>query len=763
MQPFLKPTRMIDRATVQKIKDTADIVEVVSDYVHLVRRGANYMGLCPFHNERTPSFSVNKARNYCYCFSCHKGGSPVNFIMEKEGISYHDALLQLAKKYGIKVEEKELTDEEREAQSRKEGMYVANEWAMQLFESNLTDTQDGKDIGLQYLYGRGVTDEAIKQFHLGYALDQGNAFVNAAIKKGFNIEIMKTLGLVGTSQQGHDYDRFRGRVIFPILNSSGKVVAFGGRDLKGGLAKYINSPESELYKKSNELYGMYQARSAIVKEDRCFLVEGYLDVIGMWQSGMKNVVASSGTALTDGQIALIHRFTKNVTLIYDGDAAGIKASLRGIDMLLSHQLDVKVLLLPDGDDPDSFARKHTPEEFREFVKNNESDIIRFKARVLMSEVNDDPQRRVEAIRSVVQSLACIPDKVKRDVYIQECSRILGVSEESVGAATAKARSAIVEQLKKQRRMRELDNDLESGRIAPPTAVQPAHTAPSPSSYTAPASGSPAKPVLQSNNANASAVNILKPLEWDVLKYCIKYGFIEFCDCDAVDEEGNKICLNVVEFVEDELAADNISFSVPEYNLVFQQLKALIADFKADLRQFCQSLSPEIDSLRKKGIEEIASKELSVAEIQREEARLEESIETWETSQIADFSRTYPSKILASHENDIVRRLTTEAISERHHLSQIYSRERPAEKEEDKLFSLIPTAITVWKNGILDQQLNDLFRQFREIAGKGLQDKEREMQARLAEMIHMRSEVAKNIGDRILYPGNGLKRIVRIRR
>lgn len=480
---------MIDRETVQKIKDTADIVDVVSDYVHLIRRGANYVGLCPFHNERTPSFSVNRARNYCYCFSCHKGGSPVNFIMEKEGISYHDALMQLAKRYGIKVEEKELTDEQRETQSRKEGLYVANEWAMGYFEHNLLETDDGRDIGLQYLYGRGVSESAIKNFHLGYAIDRGTDFLEAARKKGFSVDTLKTLGLVGTSQQGHDYDRFRGRVIFPILNSSGKVIAFGGRDLKGGPAKYINSPESELYKKSNELYGMYQARSAIVREDRCFLVEGYLDVIGMWQSGMKNVVASSGTALTDGQIALIHRFTRNVTLIYDGDAAGIKASLRGIDMLLSHQLDVKVLLLPDGDDPDSFARKHTPEEFKDYVSNNETDIIRFKTRVLMNEAADDPQRRVEAIRSVVQSLACIPDKVKRDVYIQECSRILGVSEESIGSATARQRSVVVEQFKKERRLRELNGDIDSGRIQPQPQREGVASGKGPDSSPAAGSGS----------------------------------------------------------------------------------------------------------------------------------------------------------------------------------------------------------------------------------------------------------------------------------
>lgn len=752
---------MIDRATVQKIKDTADIVEVVSDYVHLIRRGANYMGLCPFHNERTPSFSVNKGRNYCYCFSCHKGGSPVNFIMEKEGVSYHDALLHLAKKYGIKVEEKELTDEEREAQSRKEAMFIANEWAMKWFEDNLSNTQDGRDIGLQYLYGRGVTDEAIRQFHLGYSTDRGTAFVDAARKRGFDLDTMKSLGLVGTSQQGHDYDRFRGRVMFPILNSSGKVIAFGGRDLKGGPAKYINSPESELYKKSNELYGMFQARSAIVKDDRCFLVEGYLDVIGMWQSGLKNVVASSGTALTDGQIALIHRFTKNVTLIYDGDPAGIKASLRGIDMLLSHELNVKVLLLPDGDDPDSFARKHTPEEFRDYVAAHETDIIRFKTQVLMDETSDDPQRRVLAIKSVVASLACIPDKVKRDVYIQECSAILNVSEEAIGAETAKARAVIVENLKKQRRLRELNRDIDSGKIEPPPSLK------TPATVTAPLSGDvnagPAAPndTLDKTPGFSPAMNPLRPLEWEVLEYCIRYGFLDFCEME--DDNGNKIPVSVVDFVDEELRADNISFSVDEYATLFDLLKNLQEDFRSDLVAFKESLLPEKEGMFKAGVAEIAAKQLSISDIQREEKRLDDSILSWEADKVFEFSRIYPSKVLASHENGVIRQLTNDAIREKHQLSQIYSRERPVEREEDKLINLLPTAITVWKNGILDRQLNELFRQFREIAGKGMNNEERAMQARLSELIKIRSEVAKNIGDRIICPGKGTRDIPKIKR
>ncbi len=742
---------MIDKATVQKIKDTADIVEVVSDYVHLIRRGANYVGLCPFHNERTPSFSVNRARNYCYCFSCHKGGSPVNFIMEKEGISYHDALLQLAKKYGIKVEERELTDEEREAQSRREGLFVANEWAMAYFENNLRNTQDGRDIGLSYLYGRGVTDDAIKQFHLGYAIDRGNDFVDAAVRKGFNIDTLKTLGLVGTSQQGRDYDRFRGRVIFPILNSSGKVIAFGGRDIKGGPAKYINSPESELYKKSNELYGMFQARSAIVREDRCFLVEGYLDVIGMWQSGMQNVVASSGTALTDGQIALIHRFTKNVTLIYDGDAAGIKASLRGIDMLLAHQLDVKVLLLPDGDDPDSFARKHTPEEFRGYVKSHETDIIRFKTRILIADASDDPQKRVEAIRSVVTSLACIPDKVKRDVYVQECSRILGVSEESVASATARARAAVVEQLKKQRRLNELNRDIDSGRIQPqrqPT-YQLQDSTINQQVVSQPISSAFRQQPFSGEKTQYSSP--LAPLEWAVLKYCIRYGFLDFCQSLGNEDDGDQVMLSVIEFVDEELNIDDISFSVDDYAMTFNMLKDLLPEFRNSLAAYREQLQVEKEKKRQEGFDDIGSRGLSMIEIGKEEQKLEDSLAAWEERQIAEYAKTYPSRIMASHENDVIRSLATEALQEQHQLSHIYSREHPVETEEDKILTLIPTAITVWKNGILDQKMNALFARFRDIAGKGNADEERDIQSQLYDIIRVRSEIAKNIGDRIICP------------
>lgn len=725
---------MIDQATAQRIKDTADIVEVVSDYVHLIRRGANYMGLCPFHNERTPSFSVSRKRNFCYCFSCKKGGSPVNFIMEKEGLSYQEALMHLAKKYGIEVKERELTDEERQRQSEREGMLVANEWAMNLMEHDLLHTDEGRDVGLSYFTQRGVTDEAIKAFHLGYALDSGSHLVTEARTKGFNIDTLKTLGLVGTSGRGTDYDRFRGRVIFPILNNSGKVIAFGGRDLKGGLAKYINSPESMLYKKSNELYGIFQARAAIVRESKCFLVEGYMDVIGMWQSGMKNVVASSGTALTDGQIALIHRLTDNITLIYDGDAAGIKASLRGIDMLLSHKLNVKVLLLPDGDDPDSFARKHTPEEFRKYVEENETDIIRFKISVLLTpETASDPQKRIEAVNSVVESIAHIPDPVARDVYIQQCAKLLGVTEESIAISVGRAREILIDKWRKEREWKRLrgDESLPDAPVADPQRPSIGRTI---------AEMSPAKPKRSEPDTS------FRPLERPLITYCLKYAYKEVFQ--TMDEDDDSL-MNVLEYVESELSADDIHFSIPEYATIFQELKKSKPQFDEALFRKRADIDREKDQRRRDAINEIADGDFSVSEIAAKEQKMEKDLDDWSTTQINDFIKEWPSRMLASHENDMVRRAVTELLREKHHLSNIFANMPQDELEENRLDALVPRAITEWKSEILNRQLRDLLQKFHDTGADISPEDELQMQLRLNSIMNLRSLFAKETGERVL--------------
>lgn len=755
---------MIDRATVERIKNTADIVDVVSDYVHLVRRGANYMGLCPFHNERTPSFSVNKQRNFCYCFSCKKGGSPVNFIMEKEGLSYHEALLHLARKYGIEVVERELTDEERERQSAREAMFVANEWAMRKMQDDMTGTDEGRDVGLQYFTQRGVTDEAIKAFHLGYALDRGNALTEAAKKAGFRIEVLKQLGLVGTSQQGRDYDRFRGRVIFPILNTAGKVIAFGGRDLKGGLAKYINSPESELYKKSNELYGIHQAKSAIVSEGKCFLVEGYMDVIGMWQSGMKNVVASSGTALTDGQIAMIHRFTENITLIYDGDAAGIKASLRGIDMLLSHKLNVKVLLLPDGDDPDSFARKHTPEEFRKYVEDHETDIIRYKAQVMLNTVKKDPQTRIAAVNSVVESIAHIPDQVSRDVYVQECSGILGMPEQTIAKSVAKARAALVDKIRRERTRREYSISSVSAPASERT-ISTAHQVVGSSEDQSPdisvnsaSDNAEVSPDLSSANPTGSVTrpqdSPLYPLEYAVIKYCVRYAFLHFCDYvdeaePGLTEQGKMVSLNVLQYVAEELADSEMSFSIPIFNRVFTLLNDMKPDFDAFLNARTAELDENLEKLRTEGYDRIRNMDISVAEINREEKKLEDDITARRSMAIRELTKDYPGRILGSHEDEQIRQLALELIFEKHHLSNIYLKDGNTESEEDRLNMLLVRAIDEWKNELINLRIKDLFQKFRQIAGKGDTVLEQKLQAELAQLMNMRSEMAKCIGERII--------------
>lgn len=728
---------MIDQATAQRIKNAADIVEVVSDYVHLTRRGQNYMGLCPFHNERTPSFSVSRKRNFCYCFSCKKGGSPVNFIMNKEGLSYQEALLHLAKKYGIEVKERELTDEERQRQTEREGMLVANEWAMNLMERDIKETDEGRDVGLSYLTQRGVTDEAIKAFHLGYALDNGSHLVSEARKAGFDLNILKTLGLVGSSQHGNDYDRFRGRVIFPILNNSGKVIAFGGRDLKGGLAKYINSPESQLYKKSNELYGIFQARAAIVRESKCFLVEGYMDVIGMWQSGLRNVVASSGTALTDGQIALIHRLTDNITLIYDGDAAGIKASLRGIDMLLSHKLNVKVLLLPDGDDPDSFARKHTPEEFRAYVQEHETDIIRFKIQVLLTpETARDPQKRINAVNSVVESIAHIPDPVARDVYIQECARLLKVTEESIATSVGRARELLIQKWKKERewsRQRNTEGDLK------PDAPQSNPHRPSIGLTVA---------GMQSATQRPKVDETFRPLEMSIIKYCIRYGYKEVFS--TIDEDDDEL-MNVLEYVESELDADDIKFSIPEYEAIFNELKRVKPEFDRALFQRRSEIETEKDERRRKGIEEIAGADLSVSQINSREQKLEKELEDWAEEQVNDFIKVWPARFLASHEDDMVRDAATELLREKHHLSNIYSNMPDSERQENRLDMLVPRAIMEWKAEILNRQLQLLLKQFAGNASDMDLEHEQKLQLKLNSIMHLRSLLAKEIGDRTLSP------------
>jgi DNA primase len=420
---------MIDPATIERIYDAADIVDVVKDFVTLRKRGANYLGLCPFHNEKTPSFSVSSTKGIFKCFGCGKGGNAVNFIMEQEHLSYIESLRYLARKYHIEIEERELSPEEQQQQNDRESLMVVSAFAQRYFSDTLYHNPEGKAVGLSYFYERGFRDDIIKKFELGYCPDQRDSFTQSALKAGYRKEFLEKTGL-SIIKETALYDRFSGRVVFPIHSLSGKVIGFGGRTLRTdkNVAKYLNSPESEIYHKSRILYGIFQARKAIEQADKCFLVEGYTDVLSMHQSGIENAVASSGTSLTPDQIRLIKRFTQNVTVLYDGDDAGIKASLRGIDLILEEGLNVKVVLLPDKEDPDSFSKKVNATEFQKFLKENERDFISFKTLLLLDEAKNDPVKKANLISEVIRSIAIIPDPITRSVYLRECSALLKADE-----------------------------------------------------------------------------------------------------------------------------------------------------------------------------------------------------------------------------------------------------------------------------------------------------------------------------------------------
>ena len=422
---------MIDHATIERIKDAANIVEVVSEFVTLRKSGSNYKGLCPFHDEKTPSFYVSPARGTCHCFGCGKGGNPVGFIMEHEQMTYPEALRWLARKYHIEIKERELSDNEKREQSERESMFIVNEWAASYFQHLMHDTADGVAIGMQYFRSRGFRDDIVSKFQLGFDSTDRRALAQEALHKGYKEDFLLKTGICYKNDRGELIDRYAGRVIFPWIGISGKVVGFGGRLLdsrtKGVNQKYVNSPDSEIYHKDRELYGIYQAKKAIAKEDRVYMVEGYTDVISMHQCGIENVVANSGTALSVHQIHILHRFTSNITLLYDGDAAGIHAALRGTDMLLSEGMNLKVLLLPDGDDPDSFARKHSADDFRKYIEEHQTDFIEFKTDLLLRNERD-PLKRSEAINSIVRSISFVTNPILRDTYLHDCSVRMGMNE-----------------------------------------------------------------------------------------------------------------------------------------------------------------------------------------------------------------------------------------------------------------------------------------------------------------------------------------------
>lgn len=528
---------MIDRLTVEKIKDAANIVDVVSEFVSLRRSGANYKGLCPFHNERTPSFFVSPSRGICHCFSCGRGGTPINFIMEHEQMTYVEALRWLARKYNIEIKERELTDKERQEQSERDSMFIVNEWAADYFKQILLESEGGNSIGLQYFRSRGFRDDIISKFHLGYDVQDRHQLAREAQAKGYQLDFLLKTGICYKNDRSEYIDRYAGRVIFPWLSVSGKIVGFGGRLLdsrtKGVAQKYVNSPDSEIYHKDQLLYGIYQAKKAISREDRVYMVEGYTDVISMHQCGIENVVANSGTALSVHQIRMLHRFTSNITLLYDGDAAGIHAALRGTDMILAEGMNIKVLVLPDGDDPDSFARKHSSADFKQYIEDHQVDFIQFKTNLMLNGVTD-PAKRSEAINSIVQSIAVVPNQILRDTYIHDCAQRLNIAE-----------STLINTMNKF--IREAQDRMNK---------------------------TPNAEAQQANSASATTQKYINnpsipKVETMLMQVIIRHGdFIIYRDIE--DEEGNLINLTVAEWINYSLSAENLRFSVDIYNRVLDE-------------------------------------------------------------------------------------------------------------------------------------------------------------------------------------------------
>lgn len=543
---------MIDKPTIARIMDSTKIEEVVSEFVTLKKRGINYVGLCPFHNDSHPSFSVSPTRGICHCFTCGKGGNAVNFLMELEQMTYPDALRWLAKKYNIEIQEREMTSEEKQRESERESMFIVNDWAAKYFQDILQNDVDGRAIGMQYFRSRGFRDDIIRKFQLGFALPQRTALYDEAVKKGYNPKYLVSTGLCfkvdkdeENNRSGQDkyLDRFSGRAIFPWLSVSGKVVAFGGRVLdtrtKGVSQKYVNSPDSEIYHKERELYGLYQAKKAIAKEDCVYMVEGYTDVISMHQCGIENVVANSGTALSIHQIRLLHRFTSNIVLLYDGDDAGVHAALRGTDMLLEEEMNVKVLFLPDGNDPDSFARNHTAADFRKYIEDHQVDFIQFKTDLMLRGVTD-PVKRSQAINSIVESISKIKNQITRASYITDCAHRLGVNEAIiVNALNNFVRNGMSEQVKAERR---------AAGLRDPKATLPQQG-------------------MQQALQGTTPLDKLLEVETLLVQVVIHHG-----DKTIVvqDVDGNNVELPVAQYISLDLAGDDFKFHNELYNQILQE-------------------------------------------------------------------------------------------------------------------------------------------------------------------------------------------------
>ncbi len=746
---------MIDHSTVQQILDAADIVDVVSDFVTLKKRGANWIGLCPFHNDRRPSFYVSRAKGICKCFACGEGGSAVNFIMKHEQLSYPEALRYLARKYHIEIHEKELTDEEKQAQSERESMLMLNEWACAYFEKQLHETQAGQDIGLAYFRERGFNEATIKEFKLGYSSEGYDDFYKAAVAQGFNPQLLFDVGLCIPDDRG-GHDRFRGRVMFPITNIAGKVIAFGGRTLKKdkNIAKYVNSPESVIYSKRDVIYGLSQAKREISKQDKCFIVEGYADVISMHQAGFKNVIASSGTALTEGHIHAIRRFTSNVTEMFDGDAAGVKAAIRGVDMLLKEGLNIKVLPLPAEDDPDTFVRAHSHTEVEDYIAQNETDFIHFKSSVVLQDAHNDPIKRTAAITDVVKSIAIIPDEIARMVYAKECSNLFGMDEQTILRQIKHYRGKYVEQWRKERQQQQArEQRMNSGTTGGPSTAtnadfQPTSDMPDPDIDVQ--GTPPPHPPVDQSTAGTSQLDIQ---EREVIRLVVNYGMCYLTDTEY--EDGTVRPTTVLEHINNELTLDQISFSDPLYRLTFDIAKQFIEPYYKDLEAFNKQLEEKSRQFIAQEMEKPEDGEPGALDgsalinaYERKQKAVNARAAVKAKNELMDFSSSYLSKILCSIDNDDVRQLACDLATDNlPQLSKIHTQFAVIVEERDKLLTLVPERLYNWKNAIIVTRINRLKAMIAQANSESLP----QLMEQLQELYTVRHQLAAIIGDRVVNP------------
>ena len=691
---------MIDKLTVDKIHDAAQIVDVVSDFITLKKRGVNYVGLCPFHEDSTPSFYVSPSKNICKCFACGEGGNSVQFIMKHEQVSYTEALRFLAKKYGVDIKERELSDEEKQMRSDRESMMIVNSWAQKFFSSRLNEHEEGKSIGLSYFVERGFREDIISKFQLGYSLGKRDDLSRSAKKHGFNESYLLKTGLVYKRDDGSMADRFHGRVIFPVHTLSGKVVAFGGRILgkKDKVAKYVNSPDSEIYHKSYELYGIYFAKQAMVKADKCFLVEGYTDVISMHQTGIENVVASSGTSLTYGQIRLIRRFTSNITILYDGDAAGIKAAIRGIDMLLEEGMNVKIVLLPEGEDPDSFARSHNSFDFSLYIKEHETDFIRFKAGLLLKEAGNDPIKRANLIKDLMESVSVIPDNIVRSVYIKECSYLLDEREQVLIDEVVKIRSRRKASPQGTRRREQnvllQPDDSSSGNEGEQeSTVEKQEVV--------------AGDVAEKARNNYS---LFKKYESTLIRYVLRYGErVMYTESQTEDAENTKPVIKIAEFIQSELHNDNIEILTPMYKQILDEAVGQCEDDKFVASNYF-----------------LAHADLEISKL------------------TADMMSTkYQVSKYFEDRDDVA--LTQTTMSEEQQKAE--NEARKAEKEREQLERWVIHDIFVLKNAHIKHEIDEVNKRIKEFQSD--EEKVMDFLRRRMELDNIKRLLSRELGDRIV--------------